>query len=255
MLLNRLIPIVLLKDESLVKTLKFNSFTYVGDPANTLSIFNELLVDELIILDISAVKSNRPPNLKILRQIADECFMPLTYGGGIANLEHAKQIFDLGFEKISINTKAFTNSRLINDLSSYFGNQSIIGSIDVKNNLFKQQRVVSHGATKFTNWNPIDWAIELEKLGVGEILLTSVDREGTWNGMDIDLIRQISNNISIPLIAHGGAGSFSHIQEAFKLGNASAVGLGSMVTFQKKGKGVLVNFPTRSEIEHLIVND
>ena len=255
MLLNRLIPIVLLKDESLVKTLKFNSFTYVGDPANTLSIFNELLVDELIILDISAVKSNRPPNLKILRQIADECFMPLTYGGGIANLEHAKQIFDLGFEKISINTKAFTNSRLIKDLSSYFGSQSIIGSIDVKNNLFKQQRVVSHGATKFTNWNPIDWAIELEKLGVGEILLTSVDREGTWNGMDIDLIRQISNNISIPLIAHGGAGSFSHIQEAFKLGNASAVGLGSMVTFQKKGKGVLVNFPTRSEIEHLIVND
>ena len=181
--------------------------------------------------------------------------MPLTYGGGIANIEHAKQIFDLGFEKISINTKAFTNSRLIKDLSSYFGNQSIIGSIDVKNNLFKKQKVVTHGGTKFTNWNPIDWAIKLESLGVGEILLTSVDREGTWNGMDINLIRQISNNISIPLIAHGGAGSFSHIEKAFKLGNASAVGLGSMVTFQKKGKGVLVNFPSRSEIEYLLLND
>ena len=235
MLLNRLIPIVLLKDESLVKTYKFNSFKYVGDPANTLSIFNDLLVDELIVLDISAVKSNRPPNFEILKQIAEECFMPLTYGGGIANLENAKQIFDLGFEKIAINTKALTNP------------------IDVKNNLFKQQRVVSHGATKFTSWNPIDWAVELEKLGVGEILLTSVDREGTWNGMDINLIRQISNNISIPLIAHGGAGSFSHIKEAFKLGNASAVGLGSMVTFQKKGKGVLVNFPTKNEIEDLLV--
>lgn len=252
MLLKRLIPIVLLKDESLVKTFKFNSFTYVGDPANTLSIFNDLLVDELIILDISAVKSNNPPNFKILKQIAEECFMPLTYGGGIVNLEQAKQVFDLGFEKIAINTKALANPKLIGDLSAYFGNQSIIGSIDVKKNLFKKQRVVSHGATKFTNWNPVDWAIELEKLGVGEILLTSVDREGTWNGMDINLISQISNNISVPLIAHGGAGSFSHIQEAFKLGNASAVGLGSMVTFQKKGKGVLVNFPTKSDIEHLL---
>ncbi len=255
MLLNRIIPIVLLKDESLVKTFKFRSFTYVGDPANTLQIFNDLLVDELVILDISAVRFNREPNFKLLKEIAEECFMPLTYGGGISNLEHAKKIFDLGFEKISINTNALTNPNLIKDLSSYFGNQSIIGSIDVKNNLFSKQKVVSHGATKFTNWNPLEWAIELEKLGVGEILLTSVDREGTWSGMDIGLIRQISDNISIPLIAHGGAGNFSHIQDAFKIGHTSAVGLGSMVTFQKKGRGVLVHFPLRKEIEEILLID
>ena len=255
MLLNRIIPIVLLKEESLVKTCKFKSFTYVGDPANTLRIFNELLVDELIVLDISAVKLNKQPNFKLLKEIAEECFMPLTYGGGITNLDHAKTIFDLGFEKISINTNIFTNPNLIIDLSSYFGSQAIIGSIDVKNNLLRKQKVVSHGATKFTNWDPLSWAIKLEKLGVGEILLTSVDREGTWNGMDINLIRKITDNISIPLIAHGGAGTLSHIREAFKIAKASAVGLGSMVTFQKKGKGVLVNYPSRNDIDDLLDSD
>ena len=253
MLLNRLIPILLLKDESLVKTFKFNKYTYVGDPTNTLRIFNELLVDELIILDIYATKLNHPPNFRLLKQIAEECFMPLTYGGGISNIDHAKRIFDLGFEKISINTNAITNPDLIIDLSSYFGNQSIIGSVDVRNNFFNKQRVVSHGSTKFTRLHPLEWAIQLEKLGVGELLLTSVEREGTWSGMDINLIRQISDNISIPLIAHGGAGNLSHIKDAIKKGKASAVGLGSMVTFQKKGNGVLVNFPLRNEIENFLM--
>ena len=150
MLLNRLIPIVLLKGESLVKTFKFNKYTYVGDPTNTLRIFNELLVDELIILDIYATKLNHPPNFRLLKQIAEECFMPLTYGGGISNIDHAKKIFDLGFEKISINTNAITNPDLIIDISAYFGNQSIIGSVDVRNNFFNKQRVVSHVSTKFT---------------------------------------------------------------------------------------------------------
>tara|TARA_B100001989_G_scaffold250445_1_gene227589 strand:+ start:1649 stop:2419 length:771 start_codon:yes stop_codon:yes gene_type:complete len=253
MLLNRLIPIVLLKEESLVKTFKFNKYTYVGDPTNTLRIFNELLVDELIILDIYANKVNYPPNFRLLKEIAEECFMPLTYGGGISNIDHAKKIFDLGFEKISINTNAITNPNLIIDLSSYFGNQAIIGSIDVKNDFFNQQKVVSNGSKKFTKLHPLDWAIQLENLGVGEILLTSVDREGTWSGMDINLIRQISDNISIPLIAHGGAGNLSHIKDAIKKGKASAVGLGSMVTFQKKGNGVLVNFPLRNEIENSLI--
>lgn len=248
MLRTRIIPTLLLRNECLVKTKKFGDFTYVGDPANTVRIFNELEVDELLFLDITASLEKRDPNLKVLSEIADECFMPLGYGGGITSLNHAKAIFDIGFEKIVVNT-ASENFALIGELSSHYGSQAIIASIDVKKSFFGQQTVRTLSGSRNTNYDPVEWAKKLEKLGVGEILLTSIDREGTWSGFDLELVKRVADAVSIPVIAHGGAGTIKHLEEVVKQANASAVALGSMVVFQKKGMGVLVNFPDKNLIE------
>lgn len=243
MLRRRIIPAMLLRNESLVKTLRFGKFTYVGDPCNTVRIFNELEVDELLFLDITATREKRSPNLKILAEIADECFMPLGYGGGINNLDQAKSIFEIGFEKVAINSYAIERPEFVSELAKHYGNQAVIASIDVKRAFWGKQLVHTCSGRKRTQLDPVAWAKELELRGAGEILLTSIDREGTWDGFDLELIKSITDAVSIPVIAHGGAGSLKHISEAVKLGGASAVALGSMVVFQKKGMGVLVNFP------------
>ncbi|MFZ5996227.1 MAG: AglZ/HisF2 family acetamidino modification protein [Nitrospirota bacterium] len=248
MLRTRIIPVLLLRNESLVKTIRFGKFNYIGDPCNTVRIFNELEVDELIFLDITATREKRSPNLAILADIANECFMPLCYGGGIRTLDDAKAIFDIGFEKVAVNAYINENPMFVSQLVDHFGSQAVIASIDVKKNFWGHYQVWTHAGRKNTGRKPVEWAQKLETLGVGEILLTSIDREGTWSGFDIDLIRRVSDAVSIPVIAHGGAGTVDHIGHAVKEGHASAVALGSMVVFQKQGMGVLVNFPDKNEI-------
>ena len=243
MLRTRVIPTLLLRNESLVKTKQFSKYVYVGDPANTVRIFNELEVDELIFLDITATVEKRSPNLKVLSEIAEECFMPLAYGGGIKSLDDAKAIFDIGFEKISLNTELFHNPDLISQIAKLYGSQAVIASIDVKKSFFGKNLVRCVSSKSKINTTPVIWAKEFERLGAGEILLTSVDREGTWEGFDLDLVKQVADTVDIPVIAHGGAGSTDHIRDVVEKANASAVALGSMVVFQKKGMGVLVNFP------------
>ena len=248
MLKTRIIPCLQLINESLVKAVKFGKYGYIGDYINTVRIFNELEVDELCFLDIRASKEKRKPNLEILHQIADECFMPLSYGGGINTFESAKQILSIGFEKVVINTAAAKKPELITKLSEHFGAQAVIASIDVKKNIFGKYQVYINDGTEKINVDAIEWAVQLEKSGAGEILLTSIDREGTWNGFDLEITKKISTAVGIPVIANGGAGSIEHIEEAVKQGMASAVALGSMVVYQKKGMGVLVNFPDKSKI-------
>jgi cyclase len=240
MLRTRIIPTLLLADASLIKTKQFGKFTYVGDPANTVRIFNELEVDELIFLDITASRDNRPPNYKVLRDIADECFMPLVYGGGIDSLDKAKAIFDIGFEKVAVNTHAGSNPTLVTQLATQFGSQSVVASIDVKANLYGKKYVHFLGGRRNSRLHPVDCAMRLESLGAGEILLTSIDREGTWQGFDTQLTKEVSDAVSVPVIAHGGAGSVDHIWQVVHEFGASAVAVGSMVVFQKKGMGVLV---------------
>ncbi len=249
MLQTRVIPCLLLRDESLVKTVKFDKAGYIGDPINTVRIFNELEVDELIFLDISATLEKRAPNFKILAEIANECFMPLGYGGGMRNFEDAKRIFQIGFEKIAVNSYAFENPDFINRLAEHFGNQAVIASIDVKKNFFGKYEVFSHSGKKNTKKNPVEWAQELESRGAGELLLTSIDREGTWTGFDVELIKNVTSAVKVPVIANGGAGNLAHLELVVKQAKASAVALGSMVVYQKKGLGVLVNFPERKELE------
>jgi imidazole glycerol-phosphate synthase subunit HisF len=248
----RVIPALLLRNESLVKTVRFGKFTYVGDPTNAVRIFNEMEVDELLFLDITASRENRSPNLKVLADIANECFMPLAYGGGIRSLNQAKAVFDIGFEKVAINTCSVETPTLITQIANYYGSQAIIAAIDVKTGLFGKQTVRTRGGSCNTRLDPVEWAKEVERLGAGEILLTSIDREGTWEGFDLDLVRQVTDAVSIPVIAHGGAGRLEDIGKVVKQANASAVALGSMVVFQKKGMGVLVNFPNQEKLEAIL---
>lgn len=245
MLRTRIIPCLQLIDEALVKTVKFANHGYIGDPINTVRIFNELEVDELCFLDIRATVDQRAPSFRILKEIADECFMPLSYGGGIKDAETAQKILSMGFEKVVLNTSAYYDKNIVTRISEHSGSQSVIASIDVKKNFWGKYQVYVADGTKKIEVDPVAWAQELEELGAGELLITSMDKEGTWAGYDNDLISMITTAVRVPVIANGGAGNLDHISEVVKKAGASAVALGSMVVYQKKGMGVLVNFPDK----------
>lgn len=249
MLQTRVIPALLLRDDALVKTVRFDKPGYIGDPVNTVRIFNELEVDELVFLDITATNENRTPNLRILREIADECFMPLGYGGGLNNFDVVQSIFGIGFEKVVLNSVMHTNPAFVTRVAEHYGNQAVVASIDVKKNFWGNYEVWSHAGKKNTRKNPVEWAAELEQLGAGEILLTSIDKEGSWSGFDVQLTRKVADAVNIPVIAHGGAGQLSHITEVVQAGHASAVALGNMVVYQQKGMGVLINFPLNEGVK------
>ncbi len=248
----RIIPVLLLLRESLVKTVRFGRFSYVGDPCNTVRIFNELEVDELLFLDILASREGRGPNLKMLADIADECFMPLGYGGGIRSLDDARSVFDIGFEKVAINTAAADNPDLLTRIAEQYGSQAVVASIDVRSGFWGGATVHTRSGRHNTRRDPVQWAMEVERRGAGEILLTSIDREGSWQGFDLELVRRVADSVSIPVIAHGGAGTVQDIGKVVKQAHASAVALGSMVVFQRQGMGVLVNFPEPQLIEDVL---
>jgi imidazole glycerol-phosphate synthase subunit HisF len=250
----RVIPCLLLDNASLVKTVKFKKPSYIGDPANTCRIFNELEVDELAFLDITATRENREPNYGVLAEIADECFMPLSYGGGVRNLEMAERILKLGFEKLILNTITLEKPEFVTALANRIGTQSIVAAIDVRKGYLGSYRTCSHSGKRKHRVSPIELAKELEICGAGEILLTSIDREGTWKGYDVELTRKVADAVGIPVIANGGAGALSDIGAVIGEGNASAAAVGSMVVYQKKGLGVLVNFPDKQLLEKMLNN-
>ena len=252
MLRVRIIPCLLLKGKSLVKTVRFKRFSYIGDPINTCRIFNELEVDELCLLDIDASKNGVSPKFELLSEISTECFMPLSYGGGVRDVATAERIFGLGFEKIIMNTAAMVNPSIISEIAKIFGSQSVVVAIDVKAGFGGGFRCCGRSGTTCHRISPVNLARQMEDQGAGEILLTSIDREGTWEGFDVNLVRQVSDAVSIPVIANGGAGSVKHIGEVVKQGHASAVALGSMVVYQKKGMGVLVNFPDENALQEAL---
>ena len=235
MLRSRIIPVLLIKGSSLVKTIKFKKYSYIGDPCNTVRIFNELEVDELIICDIRASLNKMVPDFELLSDIASECFMPLAYGGGIKTIEQAKKIFDLGYEKIILNSSIFQNPKILTEFADTYGSQAIICSIDVKKNFFGKRSVFSHSGTVNTNFTPLDWAKKVEKLGAGEILLTSMDRDGTKKGFDLELTKKISSSVEIPVIASGGIGKIDHFVDGVVKGGASALLAASVFHFGEFG--------------------
>lgn len=239
----RIIPVLLLHKAGLYKTIGFQKPNYVGDPINTVKIFNEKEADELILLDYMASKEKTGINFKNISDIAGEAFMPLGYGGGIKSYDDASKVFDAGFEKIILNSVLFSNIRLIEKIASVFGSQAVVGSVDVKKNLFGKYKVYSHSGSVNTGHDPVEWVSKLAQLGVGEIMLNSIDNDGTWKGYNLPLIESISNGINIPVIACGGAASIADFKMAIVAG-ASAVAAGSMFVYQKKGMGVLISFPT-----------
>ncbi len=252
MLKTRIIPCLQLIDDSLVKTVKFKKPNYIGDPINTVRIFNELEVDELCFLDIRATVQKKLPNYKILSEIANECFMPLSYGGAIKDEFTAKKILSIGYEKIILNTAAIETPSLITRIAKHSGNQSVVVSIDVKKSIWGSYSIFSRDGSKKIKINPVDWAKQVEEAGAGELLITSMNNEGTWSGFDTKIIKSITDSVSIPVIANGGAGSVNDIGRAVFEGGASAVALGSMVVYQQKGMGVLVNFPDVKKIKKVL---
>jgi imidazole glycerol-phosphate synthase subunit HisF len=248
--LPRVIPVLLVHGVNLVKTVRFKRPGYIGDPANTVRIFNELRVDEIIVLDIRASKRAQGPNWSLIKELAEECHMPLCYGGGIRNVEDARKLFSLGLEKVSLNTGALNNPGLVQALAEEFGSQSVVGSVDISSSVFGGSRVHDSNKRFGRRRDPVQWARELVTLGVGELLVTSIDREGTWAGFDGETVNAIARQADVPVIAHGGCGSLAHIRSAVDDG-ASAVGVGSFVVYQKKDFGVLVNFPDLNRLEQL----
>jgi len=248
MLKARVIPSLMLKGNRLVKTIKYNSDIYVGDPLNAIRIFNEKAVDELIILDILASAECKRPPIKLIREIAGECFMPLCYGGGIRSIEDINEILSAGVEKVAINTYAVEDPRFIMKAAEVFGSQSIVISLDVRMNNKGKYEVFTQRGKKPTGLAAADFALLAQEMGAGEIILNSIDRDGTLQGYDIDLIKSVSSAVSIPVIASGGAGELTHLVEAITCGGASAVAVGSMFVLHGKHRAVLISYPSPQEL-------
>lgn len=245
----RIIPALLLKNRGLVKTIKFRDPTYLGDPVNVVRIFNDKEVDELVLLDITATLEGRKPPFKLIAEIAGECFMPLGYGGGLRDVNDAKTILGLGVEKVIINSYLAENLDFLRAAADLAGSASVVASIDVKKNLWGKYEVVTHAGTRPIGKDPVRLAVECEKMGAGEILLNSVDRDGTMQGYDLDLIRRVAGAVSIPLVACGGAGQVADFVTAVREGGASAAAAGSLFVFHGRHRAVLVNFPSPAELE------
>jgi cyclase len=245
----RVIPVLLLRDAGLVKTIRFTDSVYIGDPLNIMKIFNEKEVDEIVLLDIMATRQKHKPSIGRISEIASECFMPFAYGGGISELREIKGILQSGAEKVVINSAAFFNPELIKEASRQFGSQSIVVSVDAKKNMFNKYEVFVEGGTRNTKIDPVKFAAEMEKLGAGEILLNSIDRDGTYKGYDISLIKQVTQAVGIPVIACGGARNVDDFKQAVNVAGASAVSAGSIFVFQGPHRAVLVSFPDRQALK------
>lgn len=248
MLLTRVIPCLLLKGTGLVKTIKFADPRYVGDVLNAVRIFNDKEVDEIIVLDIEAHAAPGRIRFDLVQNIASECFMPMCYGGGVTRVDECKRLFSCGIEKVSINTAAAANLGLVEAAAREFGSQSIVVGIDVRKTLFGKYAVVTHGGAKKQRTDVVAYARAVEAAGAGEILLTSVDRDGTGSGYDLDLLKMVTASVRIPVIASGGAGGLSDFKHAVDSG-ASAVAAGSMFVFHGRHRAVLITYPEPRELE------
>jgi cyclase len=250
MLRTRVIPVLLLRNKGLVKTIQFDKSKYIGDPINAVKLFNDKEVDELVFLDIDASKQNRKPDFDYIKSIASECFMPLGYGGGITTMDDINHLFSIGIEKVIVNTAALNNLEIIKEAARTYGNQSIVVSIDVNQNLFGKHQIFSHSKTKHNQKDLVDYVKKAQQAGAGEIIINSVDRDGMMLGYDIKLIQKVSNILTIPLVIAGGAGDLKHLKEAGEAG-ASAVAAGSLFIYHGPHKAVLINYPTNPELKKI----
>jgi len=255
----RIIPCLLMKENGLVKTTQFDNPRYIGDPINAVRIFNEKEADELLFLDITlskpaarfTKKKEKKIQYDLLKKISRECFMPFSYGGGITTIEEMELLFSIGIEKVAINTSAIEHPELIADASRQFGSQSIIVAIDVKIGKKGNYEVFIQGGTRPVKADLATYIRTIEDAGAGEILITSIDRDGMMQGYDISLIRMVSDAVKIPVIACGGAGSINDMAEAYHKGHASALAAGSFFVYHGRKQAVLITYPTKSEIKTL----
>lgn len=246
----RVIPCLLLHNGGLVKTTKFKNPKYVGDPINAIRIFNDKEVDELVVLDIAASQEHREPNYALIEQFAGECFMPLCYGGGIHSVEQARRLFELGVEKVCLQTAALRDIAVISRIAERFGSQSVVISADVKKNWFGARRLYAAASRKIISYSWLEYLRAAVSAGAGEVMLNAVDQDGVMQGMDLELIREAAAALPVPLIAVGGIGSLRHIKEAIDAG-ASAVAAGAFFVFQGRHRAVLITYPQYHELENI----
>ncbi len=252
MLRTRVIPCLLLKHLGLVKTVQFSEPKYIGDPINAVKIFNDKEVDELIFLDITATNEKRKPSFELLSRIASEAFMPFSYGGGLRDIDDVKRIMEIGVEKVILNTYAFENPDFVKEVADRFGSQSVVVAIDAKKNNGGYNVFVNSGKVK-TDKDPVSYAMQSEKMGAGEIFLNSIDKDGTREGFDLELIKSVSNAVNVPVIASGGAGKTEDLGLAIKEG-ASAVAAGSMFVFTGPHRAVLISYPDQNTLKKFLAN-
>lgn len=243
MLRSRVIPCLLIHNNGLVKTIKFKDKIYIGDPINTVKIFNEKQVDELVILDIDATMLGIEPNFELIEKLANESRMPLCYGGGIKTSAQAKKIFNLGVEKIALSSAALTNPELINEISNMVGSQSVVVVLDIKKSLFGRYEIYTHNASKKIGGDIEATINQLIESGAGELVINSIDNDGAMKGFDFNLLDRIYAVTSVPLTILGGAGSLSDIVEAVEKYKIVGVAAGSLFVFKGKYKAVLINYP------------
>lgn len=243
----RIIPVLLMDDRDLIKTINFKDRTYLGDPVNAVKIFNRKGIDELAILDIGATKNNKEPDFEILKDIASEAFMPLACGGGVNSVEQVHELLAIGYEKVIINSELIRNPLLIRKSAELFGSQSIVASIDaVKVNGSYKCAIVD--GTELIEKSPVELAVEAEKLGAGEIIINSIDKDGMMQGYDIKLVHDIVDAVKVPVVALGGAGGIHDLKEALDKGHAHAAAGGSIFVYYGRLKAVLITAPTELEL-------
>lgn len=243
----RVIPSLLLRNQGFYKTVKFKSPHYVGDPINTLKLFNDKEVDEILIFDIEASKINSSPQFELIEELASECFVPLCYGGGIRNIDDIKRLFFSGVEKISLGKIAFENPGLISEAAALFGSQSIVVCIDVKKNFLGQYVVSPHGIK--SKLKIFDYVQRVADMGAGEIIINNIDRDGTYKGLDQELCQQISELVRIPTVFCGGVSSLENIVDTVSKTSIQAVAAGSLFVYYGKERSVLINYPTENEFD------
>jgi cyclase len=250
---HRVIPALLLQNDGLVKTQRFRSPKYIGDPLNAVRIFNEKEVDELLVLDINASKSGAPPNFGLIEQLAGECFMPLCYGGGIRSLDDASRVFALGIEKVCLQTAVLNDLRIVSSIAERYGQQSVVVSVDVKRDWVGKPKLYAAATSKKLHLSWEQFIQDAVSVGAGEILLNAVDRDGTFTGPDLPLIKAASAGLPVPLISLGGVNSLDDIKAAVEAG-ATAVAAGAFFVLHGPHRAVLITYPNYRELEMLFAS-
>jgi imidazole glycerol-phosphate synthase subunit HisF len=244
----RVIPVLLVKNGALVKSQNFKKHAYIGDPLNAVRIFNELKADELTFLDIAATQEKRIISSLLVKEIAEEATMPFSVGGGIKELSQIKDLITTGAEKVVIGSYAVTNPEFIRQASGEFGSTTITVCIDVKRNWQGKERVWSIKGSKQSTYTPLQFAQLMEEHGAGEVIIQSIDNDGKMQGYDLELIKKISNNLTIPVVALGGAGCYDDLIKTFSLSHVSGLAAGSLFVYYGRQKGVLINYPQKHEL-------
>ena len=247
----RIIPVLLLKGQGLYKSVKFKNYNYIGDPINAVKLFNDLRADELNFLDVNATKENRTVSIDLIKDIGEEANMPFAVGGGIKSIKNIEQIIKSGAEKVIISSYAVENPNFIKEASNYFGSSTICVCIDVKKNMFGRQKIYSNAGTKLSSHKILDFCKLMEQNGAGELIIQSVDKDGTMEGYDTNLLASVSKNVTIPVIGLGGAKSINNLKETYDQCNLNGLAAGSLFVYQGTKKGVLINYPEKNEVNFM----